>query len=102
MIKNKRLDNSCAVITTTTVCYNCTSGLKDCIVTLRNGLVITYGGCTGSVTESVRRSRVVGGDGAAAGAWPWQAALYRDGDFQCGATLIHRQWLLSASHCFYQ
>ncbi|XP_062524707.1 uncharacterized protein LOC101737507 isoform X2 [Bombyx mori] len=54
------------------------------------------------VTEWVRRSRVVGGDAAVAGAWPWQAALYRDGDFQCGATLIHPQWLLSASHCFYQ
>ncbi|XP_021194028.3 mucin-2 isoform X1 [Helicoverpa armigera] len=50
----------------------------------------------------VRRGRVVGGDGAAAGAWPWQAALYRDGDFQCGGTLVHAQWLLSASHCFYQ
>ncbi|CAH0727391.1 unnamed protein product, partial [Brenthis ino] len=46
--------------------------------------------------------RVVGGGGAAAGAWPWQAALYRDGDFQCGATLIAAEWLLSASHCFYQ
>ncbi|CAH0405306.1 unnamed protein product [Chilo suppressalis] len=50
----------------------------------------------------VRWSRVVGGGGAAAGAWPWQAALYRDGDFQCGATLVADQWLLSASHCFYQ
>ncbi|XP_075973925.1 uncharacterized protein LOC142975112 isoform X2 [Anticarsia gemmatalis] len=49
-----------------------------------------------------QQPRVVGGDGAAAGAWPWQAALYRDGDFQCGGTLIHAQWLLSASHCFYQ
>ncbi|XP_028178229.1 uncharacterized protein LOC114365766 isoform X2 [Ostrinia furnacalis] len=57
------------------------------------------------VTERVARvrwSRVVGGAGAAAGAWPWQAALYRDGDFQCGATLISPQWLISASHCFYQ
>ncbi|XP_022821614.1 uncharacterized protein LOC111353040 isoform X3 [Spodoptera litura] len=49
-----------------------------------------------------QQPRVVGGDGAAAGAWPWQAALYRDGDFQCGGTLVHAQWLLSASHCFYQ
>ncbi|CAH2050542.1 unnamed protein product, partial [Iphiclides podalirius] len=52
--------------------------------------------------ERMRWGRVVGGGGAAAGAWPWQAALYRDGDFQCGATLISAQWLLSASHCFYQ
>ncbi|XP_063395305.1 mucin-2-like [Cydia fagiglandana] len=49
-----------------------------------------------------QQPRVVGGGGAAAGAWPWQAALYRDGDFQCGATLITAEWLLSASHCFYQ
>ncbi|XP_026758720.2 uncharacterized protein LOC113518140 isoform X2 [Galleria mellonella] len=49
-----------------------------------------------------QQPRVVGGGGAAAGAWPWQAALYRDGDFQCGATLISEQWLISASHCFYQ
>lgn len=49
-----------------------------------------------------QQPRVVGGGGSAAGAWPWQAALYRDGDFQCGATLIARDWLLSASHCFYQ
>ncbi|XP_053619446.1 mucin-3B-like isoform X2 [Plodia interpunctella] len=49
-----------------------------------------------------QQPRVVGGGGAAAGAWPWQAALYRDGDFQCGATLVSDQWLLSASHCFYQ
>lgn len=49
-----------------------------------------------------QQPRVVGGAGAAAGAWPWQAALYRDGDFQCGATLVHANWLLSASHCFYQ
>ncbi|XP_037968766.2 uncharacterized protein LOC105389290 [Plutella xylostella] len=54
------------------------------------------------VVDRVRWSRVVGGGGAAAGAWPWQAALYRDGDFQCGATLVAREWLLSASHCFYQ
>ncbi|XP_045774622.1 uncharacterized protein LOC123873684 isoform X1 [Maniola jurtina] len=52
--------------------------------------------------ERVRWGRVVGGGGAAAGAWPWQAALYRDGDFQCGATLVAAQWLLSASHCFYE
>ncbi|XP_023934064.2 uncharacterized protein LOC112043038 isoform X2 [Bicyclus anynana] len=49
-----------------------------------------------------QQPRVVGGGGAAAGAWPWQAALYRDGDFQCGATLVAAQWLLSASHCFYE
>ncbi|XP_065206949.1 serine protease nudel-like [Planococcus citri] len=47
-----------------------------------------------------RRSRIVGGGSAALGAWPWQAALYKEGEFQCGATLISNKWLLSAGHCF--
>ncbi|KAF6213706.1 hypothetical protein GE061_011428 [Apolygus lucorum] len=48
-----------------------------------------------------RRSRIVGGGNAGPGAWPWQAALYKEGEFQCGATLISDTWLLSAGHCFY-
>jgi hypothetical protein len=46
--------------------------------------------------------RIVGGSNALPGEWPWQAALYRDGEYQCGATLISSRWLLSAGHCFYQ
>ncbi|XP_024086274.1 serine protease nudel-like [Cimex lectularius] len=48
-----------------------------------------------------RRSRIVGGGNAGPGSWPWQAALYKEGEFQCGATLISETWLLSAGHCFY-
>ncbi|XP_073993625.1 uncharacterized protein isoform X2 [Rhodnius prolixus] len=48
-----------------------------------------------------RRSRIVGGGNAGPGSWPWQAALYKEGEFQCGATLISDSWLLSAGHCFY-
>jgi len=44
----------------------------------------------------------VGGGNAALGSWPWQAALYKEGEFQCGATLIADRWLVSAGHCFYQ
>ncbi|PSN33951.1 hypothetical protein C0J52_19934 [Blattella germanica] len=50
---------------------------------------------------SSRHSRIVGGGNAAPGAWPWQAALYKEGEFQCGATLIADRWLVSAGHCFY-
>ncbi|XP_059480367.1 uncharacterized protein LOC132199566 isoform X2 [Neocloeon triangulifer] len=45
-------------------------------------------------------ARIVGGGNAGPGAWPWQAALYKEGQFQCGGSLISSQWLLSASHCF--
>ncbi|KAK6630290.1 hypothetical protein RUM44_004957 [Polyplax serrata] len=48
-----------------------------------------------------RRSRIVGGGNAGPGSWPWQAALYREGEFQCGGTLISEHWLISAGHCFF-
>ncbi|KAL1464531.1 hypothetical protein WDU94_004165, partial [Cyamophila willieti] len=57
---------------------------------------------SGNLTRSMRHSRIVGGGNARLGAWPWQAALYKEGEFQCGATLISDQWLLSAGHCFYR
>ncbi|XP_043205533.1 uncharacterized protein LOC122372436 [Amphibalanus amphitrite] len=47
-----------------------------------------------------RRARIVGGTNSSPGAWPWQAAMYRDGEYQCGATLISDRWLLSAGHCY--
>ena len=50
-----------------------------------------------------QRRRIVGGRSADnAGSWPWAAALYREGDFQCGAALISDVWLVSAAHCFYR
>ncbi|GLG96377.1 Venom serine protease Bi-VSP, partial [Gryllus bimaculatus] len=48
-----------------------------------------------------RGEAIVGGGNAGPGAWPWQAALYKEGEFQCGATLISSRWLVSAGHCFY-
>lgn len=47
-------------------------------------------------------AKVVGGQNANAGEWPWQAALRRKQNFRevfCGATLIHRQWLVTSAHC---
>ncbi|XP_077488026.1 uncharacterized protein LOC144098930 [Amblyomma americanum] len=47
------------------------------------------------------RERIVGGHSSAPGSWPWQVALYKEGEFQCGAALVSDRWLVTAGHCFY-
>ena len=42
----------------------------------------------------------MGGTQAQKDSWPWQAMLASTGGSQfCGGSLIHEQWVLTASHC---
>uniref|UniRef100_A0A8C5EC84 Mast cell tryptase-like n=1 Tax=Gouania willdenowi TaxID=441366 RepID=A0A8C5EC84_GOUWI len=43
-------------------------------------------------------TRVVGGDDAAAGSWPWQVSLHITAHV-CGGTVISNQWVVTAAHC---
>ncbi|XP_076246461.1 uncharacterized protein LOC143186639 [Calliopsis andreniformis] len=52
-------------------------------------------------TQAPSQARIVGGGSSSAGSWPWQVALYKEGDYQCGGALINDRWILSAAHCFY-
>ncbi|XP_076639718.1 uncharacterized protein LOC143351751 [Colletes latitarsis] len=52
-------------------------------------------------TQVPSQARIVGGGSSSAGSWPWQVALYKEGDYQCGGALISDRWILSAAHCFY-
>ncbi|XP_051572344.1 trypsin-like [Myxocyprinus asiaticus] len=46
--------------------------------------------------------KIVGGQSALAGSWPWQVSIHRISTRShfCGGSLINKDWVLSAAHCF--
>ena len=45
------------------------------------------------------RGRIIGGQEANKGSHPWMAAIWTDGKFKCGGSLLNNEWVLTAAHC---
>ncbi|XP_073248869.1 uncharacterized protein [Porites lutea] len=55
---------------------------------------------TCGIRPSVYTARIVNGSEAPVNGWPWQAMLLSSSGSQfCGGSLIHPQWVLTATHC---
>uniref|UniRef100_A0A8C9UU08 Peptidase S1 domain-containing protein n=1 Tax=Spermophilus dauricus TaxID=99837 RepID=A0A8C9UU08_SPEDA len=83
-------------------------GLPVIIVSCNPGALGWYSECryfmSGIVSAVCGRTRftgkIFGGQNAEPEQWPWQASVFLNGTYVCGAALIDSNWVASAAHCF--
>jgi len=55
----------------------------------------------GCGNPSVITPKVIAGQTAQRGAWPWQALMFFQGQPGCGGSLVAPDWVITAAHCVY-
>ncbi|XP_062240495.1 acrosin-like [Platichthys flesus] len=70
-----------------------------CVLTVTILLLCT--GCRSALTcgQAPINTRIIGGQTATPGDWPWQVSLVSFGRHRCGGSLINNQWVMTAAHC---
>ena len=63
-----------------------------------NKKILIYSGCGVSIGKIGAQRRIVGGDEAGFGSFPWQAYI-RIGSSRCGGSLVNRYHVVTAGHC---
>lgn len=54
-----------------------------------------------AIKPNLHEVRVVGGREAVPNSWPWQVMIQMyNSSLECGGSIIHPQWIATASHCF--
>nr|XP_033798739.1 chymotrypsin-like protease CTRL-1 [Geotrypetes seraphini] len=61
----------------------------------------TYGCGTPAIKPTISNyNRIVNGESAVPGSWPWQVSLQDGNNFHfCGGSLINQNWVVTAAHC---
>ncbi|XP_046967002.1 trypsin-1-like isoform X2 [Vanessa cardui] len=55
--------------------------------------------CSCECSGPNQENRIVGGVAAGLNRYPWMARLVYDGQFHCGASLLTKEYVLTAAHC---
>lgn len=74
-------------------------GVRASVKTFEGAILLATEPTTTTVVTEVNNDKIVGGKDADAKNWPSIVAIYRDGDFICGGTIINDEWVLTAAHC---
>ena len=93
----RRLEQTQKFILTCNIRIFCCCLLRKICYSSSNYIIITV---TCGIRPSVYTARIVNGSEAPVNGWPWQAMLLSSSGSQfCGGSLIHPQWVLTATHC---